>query len=160
MDAVNRRAIIGKIHMAKDRARVCPECGRIHFSDSCPACKVDGQSSMDDSRYRQFLTDLTGVDSCTKMAERELQKVADAFDRAGYSVAYPFMSPTRELRLQKARMKRLILKRAPLVLGYKWQSRIQAMLTKMGKPSLDFCDFTDLRKLLGWLNRTEKYQGE
>lgn len=159
MDAVTRRAIVAKIHMAKDRARICQVCRRIHFSDICPACEIDNQEIMDDARYRKFLTELTGLNSCSKMTERDLKKVADAFDRAGYSAAYPYLSPTKELRKQKERMKRHILKRAPLVLGYKWQCRLQGMLTKMGKPSLDFCDFTDLRKLLGWLNRTEKYQG-
>lgn len=109
--------------------------------------------------YRETLKAIGGTDSCATMDLNGLAKVADMFDHAGYSEAYPYISPARESRRQRFAVIRQIRIRAPVVLGPTWEERVRGFGKKaFDKETLEFMDMVELRKVIGWINRTEKYR--
>lgn len=154
---MDRKALLAKVHMARAKACVCPECGRIHFTTVCPQCGSTAWSPMDDWTYRQIVSSLTGEDSCRSADIDGLASVAKAFDDLGYSKAFPYVSPERELRQQRMKVLHAILARAPTMLGDDWKARIDGFVKKrIGKDRLEFLDDVELRKVAGWMNRTAK----
>jgi hypothetical protein len=158
---MNKQALIARIHIAKARAQVCDICGRMVFGDECPACKTTKLSKFPESRYRSLLMSVGGSSSCSTMGDQGLVRVMDVFDRAGFAVAYPYISPEKEQARQKKNVIRHIEIRAPVVLGLTWEARTQGFVkNNFDKQSLQFCTSEELRKVIGWINRTAKYQSK
>jgi hypothetical protein len=158
---MNKQALIARIHIAKSRAQVCEICGRMVFGSECPACKSDKLLKFPESRYRSILMSVGGAPSCSTMGDQGLVRVMDVFDRAGFAEAHPYISPEKEQARQKKNVIRHIEIRAPVVLGVTWESRLQGFVKKsFDKPSLQFCTPDELRKVIGWINRTAKYQSK
>jgi hypothetical protein len=156
---MNKQALIARIHIAKSKAQVCDICGRLVFGHECPACKTDKLSRFPEARYRSILMSVGGSNSCSTMGDQGLVRVMDVFDRAGFAIAYPYISPEKEQARQKKNVIRHIEIRAPVVLGATWEARLQGFIKKsLDKPSLQFCTSEELRKVIGWINRTDKYQ--
>lgn len=155
---MKRTALIARIHIAKSRAQVCSFCGRIVFAPECKPCHTADLVELTDERYRKILMAAGGVPSCSKMSDKGLVKVMEVFDHAGFSEAYPYISPEKEQADQKRRVIHHIEIRAPAVLGPTWQARLEGFVKKnFDKPSLQFCTTEELRKVIGWINRTAKY---
>ncbi len=156
---MKRNALIARIHIAKSKALVCDICGRLVFGPECPACHVADLSPLPDERYRQILMATGGSVSCSSVGDWGLTKVMEVFDRAGFAEAYPYISAEKEQANQKRKVIRHIEIRAPAVLGANWEGRVQGFMKKsFDKPSLQFCTPEELRKVIGWINRTAKYQ--
>lgn len=158
---MKRTALIARIHIAKSRAQVCTICGRLVFGLECPACHTDALSEFSDVRYRRILMATGGASSCREIGDQGLLKVMEVFDRAGFAEAYPYVSPEKEQANQKRRVIRHIEIRAPAVLGPSWQTRLEGFIgKKFEKQSLTFCTSEELRKVIGWINRTAKYESK
>jgi ribosomal protein L32 len=157
MNNNRRRGLVALIHMAKSRAMVCSKCGGIHFqATECPDC---GRrlSHIPDFWYRSILENAGGKDSCALMDEAGLEKVMDVFNEAGYGKAYPYVSPKAEQARQDSAVRRNICRRAEEVLGPNWQGRLAGFVrAKFGKESLSFCGSSELRTVIGWINRLGK----
>ncbi len=155
---MDRRSLMGKIHIAKKVAYTCPDCNRVHFGDYCPDCGNENPVILDDAAYRKILILLTNHSSCAHMSENDLKVVADYFDRAGFKEAHPFVSVKAEARKQRRKVLFHIYKVAPQILGENWESRIEGFVqSKVGKSRLDWCDAEELRKVIGWIHRYQKY---
>jgi phage gp16-like protein len=154
----DRRSLMGKIHIAKKVALLCSGCGRLFFGEECPDCGNGEPRQLDDYSYRAILDSLTGYTSCAEMTERDLQVVADYFDRAGFREAHPHVSPKSEERRQRLAVMHHIKRIAPGILGSTWESRIEGFVrSKIGKATLEWCDADELRKVVGWIHRYQKY---
>lgn len=158
---MSRQTLIARIHIAKARCMVCPVCGSLSFgSTDCGRCG-SGRTlePLSDNRYRALLQAVGGSASCSALSDPALMRVMDLFDRAGFSKAYPYTSPEAEMARGKRRVIWAIGSRAPQVLGSDWEKRVEGFVKKyFGKASLSFCDPTELRKVIGWVNRTAKYR--
>lgn len=157
---MNRKAVIARIHIAKSRAMVCPVCDRLTFKDSCDRCGDDQDTvAISDERYRQSLMAAGGARSCSQMGDQGLIRVMQLFDRAGFAEEHPHVSPESEQRRQRQRVIWQIRNRAIEVLGVSWEPRVMGFVWKnFHKASLEFCTAQELRKVIGWINRTAKYQ--
>lgn len=151
-----RDGLVAAVHVAKKKVRVCSRCGSVTFGRTvCESCgRVLHQ--MPDCWYRSVLEELTGKDSCSLMEEEELRKVMDYFNQAGFS-QLPYVSPRSEQRKQDAAVRAQILRRAAEVLGDNWEARLSGFVAKMGKTALYSCGSRELRKVIGWINRIDRY---
>ena len=156
-----RQSLIALVHIAKSKARVCSKCGLIAFgTDTCPKCGKK-LCFMPDFWYRSILQSATGSDSCSFMESDDLEKVMDVFNEAGFRKAFPYISPRAEQAKQNAAVRRNIRFRAEQVLGDNWQARVNGFVkSKMGKNSLSFCNAMELRKVIGWINATDRNRKE
>jgi len=155
---MDRQSLIAKIHMAKAKVKNCSRCGRWFYEGNCPDHPDIAGVAMPEIAYRETLKAIGGTDSCAMMDVDGLAKVADLFERAGYSKAYPYVSVKSEARRQRKSVIAQIYARAPIVLGENWEMRLQGFVkTKIGKSQLNWCDAGDLRRVIGWINRTDKY---
>lgn len=154
-----RKRLLARIHIAKQRARVCT-CGRLFFGTKCPDCGSKKSKMMPTWYYRQILSSICGKDSCSKMLKEELVKVMDFFNRAGFSKEHPYGGdPIKEVRKPLQGTIRQIRKRGREVLGPDWESRVDGFVRDVvRKPSLDKCCMYELRQVIGWINRTAKYR--
>lgn len=154
-----RNRLVSLVHIARAKARVCIKCGMLHFGKSeCCQCGRT-LSHMPDFWYRSILEAAGGADSCALMDEQGLQKVMDVFNQAGFREACPYVSPKAEQTRQNSAVRRNICIRAEEVLGSNWQARLLGFIkANFEKDSLDFCDAQELRKVIGWINRTDKRQ--
>lgn len=160
---MKRNAMIARIHIAKSRALTCPECGILQFSalfqDGCPGCGRTDLLPLSDERYRRILMGAGGAPSCRDISDAGLVRVMDVFDTAGFSKEHPYVSPKAEQVRQRQSVVRRIKYRAPRVLGDNWEIRIRGFIRKnFDKESLEFLTADELRMVIGWINRTDKYQ--
>ncbi len=157
---MNRKAIIARIHIAKSRAMVCPVCERLTFKSFCDVCGDDQDTvALGEDRYRQLLMAAGGARSCAQLGDQGLVRVMALFDRAGFADEHPHVSAEAEQRRQRARVIWQIGIRAPAVLGDNWKRRVEGFVKKnFDKGTLKYCTADELRKVIGWINRTEKYQ--
>lgn len=159
---MNRNKIIARIHIAKSKCMVCTKCRRLVFGSECGGCGPDAVlEPITDKRYRTLLMASGGSQSCSTMSDAGLVKVMDLFDRAGFAKAYPFVSMEDEAAKSRKKVIWAIRARAPDVLGPDWERRVEGFIKKsFDKPSLTFCDPMELRKVFGWINRTDKYKSK
>lgn len=154
-----RERLVALVHMAKARALVCSKCGSLHFGIS--ECLQCGRklSRMPEFWYRSILEAATGYDTCALIDENGLEKIMKIFNEAGFEEAYPYINPRAEQTRQNKAVRRNIYKRAEEVLGDNWQARLAGFVRlSFSKDSLAFCDAHELRKVIGWINRTGKSQ--
>lgn len=156
-----RNGLIARIHIAKGKAVICTECNRLFFGNTCPDCRSTDAKPLDDWRYREILKAVTGEDTSAKLGEVDLLKMLDFFNHAGYRETYPFIaSPQHEQKKQDWAVRKRITSFAAHLLGSDWEARVIGFVQKtIGKDSLDHCDSHELRKVIGWLNRYQKYHG-
>ncbi len=156
---MGRPALIARIHIAKAKALVCSNCGRLFFGTTCPGCAASVPKQLDQWRYQEILKAIGGEGSCTDLEDTDLEKVMEFFDQAGFSKAHPYISPKREMEIERHKVIRYIQIRAPVVLGSDWERRVLGFIqAKIHKQKLEWCDADELRKVIGWINRTYKYQ--
>lgn len=148
-----QHTLIARIHIAKQQARICV-CGRLFFGVKCPDCGLEESKAMPDWYYRQILSTLTDRDTCYGMNKEDLAKVADFFNRAGFAST----SPSNQGKSRWGTISQ-IRKRGKGVFGPEYESRINGFLRKVvQKSALEECDMKELRWVIGWINRTAKYQ--
>lgn len=156
---IKRNALIARIHIAKSRAVICPACNLLQFSPSCSVCHREDLLPLDDQRYRTILTMAGGSSSCKTLSNAGLLKAMEVFDRAGFAEEHPYVSPKSEQNQQRKNVARQIRHRAPQVLGASWEARVKGFMRKnFDKESLEFLTAEELRTVIGWINRTDKYQ--
>lgn len=160
---MKRNAMIARIHIAKGRALTCPDCELLQFSaqpnGSCSLCGCTGLLPLGEERYRRILMGAGGALSCRDMSDAGLRRVMDVFDAAGFSREYPYVSPEAEQSRQRQNVVRRIRHRGPQVLGENWEIRVRGFMRKnFDKESLEFLTAEELRTVIGWINRTDKYQ--
>ena len=154
MEVCDRRNMLIKlIHVAKSKARTC-NCGRLSFSDTCPACGKKTQR-MPEFWYRSILEAMGGADTCGLIEVDGLQKVMDVFDEAGFKTLKP-----NKTRKQASCQRRYIVEReAAKLLGDKWKERLNGYAwRKYGREELTECTYEELGDLLGFVHRTAKYE--
>lgn len=154
-----RQSMIARIHIAREKALRCTSCGRMFFevSGRCPRCGETGER-LPDWFYRQILLSSGGEDSCRRLDDKALVKVMEVFDEAGFARCFPHVSPAKEERKARIALQNIIRKRAREVLGNNWEARLQGFLDKsIGRSALSFCSMEELRNVIGWINRAEKY---
>jgi hypothetical protein len=157
---MNRRSLLASVHIARKAALMCTLCNRLFFGQSCPDCGAHGRP-LADWEYRQFVGAVTGEDSCSHADENDLRKVMDLFNRAGFREAFPYVSPHQEAWKARQGTMAQIHRRARQVFGPSAEERVQGFLEKViGKQELKFCDVVELRRVIGWINRTARYQSE
>lgn len=155
---MDRKALLAVIHIAKKDCFSCTNCGAITFSSSCPYCTDSALISLTEERYRNLLKEATGQSSCSLINDENLMKVVDLFNRAGFKKEHPYLSPQRELSRERRRVMKSIQIRAPAVLGETWEARVAGFVhSVIKKDKLQWCTMTELRRVYGWLNRTDKY---
>jgi len=155
---MSRRSLLAAIHIAKKVTRMCTGCNRLFFGELCPSCGARGRP-MEEWEYRQFLSAVTGEDSCSHADDEDLRKVLDLFDRAGFRDAYPYASPQKSAWRARQGTIAQIHRRAHQVFGLDGNTRIEGFMRKViGKQDLKFCDEVELRRIIGWINRTAKSQ--
>lgn len=155
---MNRHSLLASIHIAKKAALMCTSCNRLFFGESCPDCKARGRP-LADWEYRQLVGAVTGEDSCSHADENDLRKVMDLFNRAGFREAHPYVSPQHESWKARQGTMAQIRRRARQVFGPSGEERVGGFLKKViGKEDLSFCDVVELRRVIGWINRTAGYQ--
>lgn len=168
MEMEDRKALVRLVHVAKHAAKFCVTCGAVTFSDSnCPRCGSAYLNPMHDSRYREVLETLTGKHSCNGMDADELRKVLDFFKAAGFEPKAP-SSPkaVAERAERKARYGLMceIARRAKQMLGPSWMVRVrrfvQVEVLKDDSSDLEDCSDIELRKVIGWINRTDRCNGK
>lgn len=153
-----QHTLIARIHIAKQQARIC-DCGRLFFGSKCPDCGREESKAMPDWYYRQILSTLTDRDTCYGMNKTELTKVMDFFNRAGFTSTRPVTSPVAQAEKGRWGTIAQIRKRGKVVLGPEWEGRIDGFVREVvQKDSLNECDMKELRWVIGWINRTAKYQ--
>ncbi len=160
---MKRNAMIARIHIAKNKALTCPDCELLQFSaqleDGCPLCGRTDLLPLSEERYRRILMGAGGVPSCRDMSDAGLRRVMDVFDSAGFSKEHPYVSPEAEQNRQRQNVARRIRYRGPQVLGENWEIRVRGFMRKnFDKESLEFLTAEELRTVIGWINRTDKYQ--
>lgn len=161
----NRKALVRLIHIAKHAAKFCLTCNAVSYAErNCPSCGSAYLNPMRDSRYREVLETLTGKQSCADMDEGELRKVLDFFRAAGFKPKAPVTpKAVAERAERKARYGLLneIARRAKQVLGPSWMVRVrrfvQVEVLKDDSSDLEDCSDVELRKVIGWINRTDRY---
>ena len=155
---MDRKALLAVIHIAKKDCYSCTNCGAITFGDSCPSCVKSTLTSLTEERYRELLVATTGKHSCSLISDDSLVKVVDLFNRAGFKKEHPFLNPQRELTRERRRVMQSIQIRAPAVLGDSWEVRLDGFIhSVLKKDRLQWCSMSELRRIYGWLNRTDKY---
>lgn len=158
---MTRNDMLALIHIQKAKALSCTQCQQLYFGKNCPGCGSDDAKPLDDWRYREILKAIGGSDSCTRIEDKYLKVIIEFFNDAGYQKAHPFTSPApNSPAWQKSAVIAQIKKRAPKVLGPTWENRLAGFLTIMKKTNLKACDEKELRKVIGWINRTEKYRSK
>lgn len=156
--ANGNKALVARIHIAKRLARICT-CGRLFFGEGCPDCGSKDSRTMPTSYYRRILSSITNRDSCADMPKADLIKIVEFFDRAGFSEAYPYTDPLKQIRRQLSGTRAQIRKRGKAILGPDWESRIDGFVRDVvKKTNLDQCTMHELRRVIGWINRTARYQ--
>lgn len=161
----DRGSLLRLVHVAKRSARYCISCGTVSYAErNCPSCGSAYLNPMRDSRYREVLLALTGKHSCADMDDDELRKVLDFFKAAGFEPKAPASPKAAAVQAErKARygLLRQIARRAKEVLGPAWALRVrrfvQEAVLKDDDADLEDCSDVELRKVIGWINRTEKY---
>jgi hypothetical protein len=80
------------------------------------------------------------------------------FDKAGFSaLPHPLSVKAAERRARAGTVWR-IRERAQAVLGPSWQARVHGfMVSKLGKTQFDELTDDELRMVIGWINRMDKY---
>lgn len=157
----DKKKLIARIHIAKNKAQRCPEHGLFFALDGkCPQCGNTGES-LPDFYYRQILLSAGGKKSSTELSEENLKKVLEVFDKAGFKEAYPYISPAKAEKEAREALQKQIYFRAKQVLGPNWQFRLQGFLVRtVGTNYLSFCSMKQLRQVIGWINRAEKYSSK
>ena len=155
---MDRKALLAVIHIAKKDCYSCSSCGAITFGAHCPSCVKSTLTPLTEERYRELLQATTGERSCSQISDENLVKVVDLFNRAGFKREYPWLSPQHELTRERRRVISSIQIRAPAVLGESWESRLDGFVHSIiKKDRLQWCTMNELRRVYGWLNRTDKY---
>ena len=151
---MDRNKLTKLIHIAKNNARVCPDCGKVLFRPKCPDC---GKKTvqLDEARYRRIMESF-GSSSCRFMAEPELEKVYSFFIQAGFK---PRGDPAKEHEVSRRRTIAITIAEAKALFGDDiWEKRLIGFVEKtIGKQSLSACDDKELRKAIGWIRRYRKY---
>ena len=153
-----RKQLIQLIHVAKSHTTECTACGHLLLdtTETC-ICGSTESTPISESRYRDSLDLLTGKRSCSDMDERELQKVYGMFQRVGFTPVQTRIDPARSQAASLRRTRRSIERRAKDFLGDNWEARLNGFVRKsISVDSLEFCDAQQLRKVQGWLTRTQK----
>ena len=151
---MDREKLLRLIHIARNSARTCPECGKTLFRKDCPDCGTL-TVRLSEERYRSILESF-GASSCRFMAEPELEKVYRFFIQAGF---LPRGDPEKSRNAARRRTIAIISSEAKELFGDEaWERRVEGFVRKgMGKDSLRACDDKELRKVIGWLRRYRKY---
>ena len=151
---MDRRKLIGLIHVAKNNARCCPVCGKVIYRKKCADCNAFTEK-LDEERYRKILGSF-GASSCRFMAEPELEKVYRFFLQAGFK---PRGDPEAEYAAARKRTIAITIAEAKRLFGEDlWEPRLMGFVRKtMGKERLQECDDKELRKAIGWIRRYRKY---
>ena len=151
---MDRKKLLGLIHIARNSARLCPECGKVVYGKRCKEC---GRltDKLDDGRYRRILESF-GASSCRFMPDSDLEKVYRFFIQAGFK---PRDNPEKSHAVGRKRTMAITIAEAKALFGEEmWESRLSGFIRKaIGKPDLRSCDDKELRKAIGWLRRYRKY---
>lgn len=153
---MGRKETIGKIHEMKSKIRVCANCGRMHYKPICPKCLSPSWHLMDDGEYRTVLCRLTGNLSCSMLDDESLQRVYDEFRSYGWV-------DIREGRISLAKAKKklisVIFSEGKKLFGEnEYKARIEGFVEKKtGSKYLSSCSEDQLRMVIGWIRRSEKY---
>lgn len=161
----DRNTLLRLVHVAEHKARFCLTCGTVSYAErSCPSCGSVYLNPMRDSRYREVLVSLTGKRSCADMDDDELRKVLAFFVAAGFepkAQASPKAVAERAERKARYGLLNEIARRAKQVLGPSWMTRVrrfvQVEVLKDDSSDLEDCSDIELRKVIGWINRTDRY---
>lgn len=155
----DRMTMMAVIHMAKAKVHRCMDCGCYHFEEHCPCCGSAMANPMRDGWYREILTTLTGKGSCAGMNDADLAKVVQFFERAGFRRTVPRDGPRQAARHARLGLMRQIEIRARQVLGPFWEMRVRRFVeVELHQEALQDLGENGLRKVIGWINRTDKYR--
>ena len=153
---MERKAIIREIHIRKQVASECVCCKSVYFGIGCPACGSTLSRELSEDRYRIFLAEITGKRSCSDMSMEELSAVISQMDKVGWP-EYAELE-RRNHRESRKRTIGIIIASAKNALGESWEERLCGfMAAKIGKERLWSCTDNELRMLIGWLRRTERF---
>ena len=151
---MDRKKIIGLIHIAKDDARECPVCGKVSFKGKCNICGIKTRK-LPEKRYREMLESF-GASSCRFLDDSGLKKVYETFIRAGFK---PRVNPEEYHQRAMKKTRAVIIARARELFGDGlWEKRVNGFIQKgLGKQNLGACNDIELRKIAGWLYRYKQY---
>lgn len=110
-----------------------------------------------DDDYRVILESTTGESSCSKLNYSQLFQVFNNLNnilKKQGKKALIFKKNT-DATLQEA-----VVNRAEKILGPAYQTRLQGFLQKIGKNSIQDCNFQELRRVMGFLSTIERSQNE
>lgn len=114
-----------------------------------------GKIGLTDDDYRVILESTTGESSCSKLNYSQLFQVFNNLNnilKKQGKKALIFKKNT-DATLQEA-----VVNRAEKILGPACQTRLQGFLQKIGKNSIQDCNFQELRRVMGFLSTIERSQ--
>ncbi|MFA6843881.1 MAG: phage protein GemA/Gp16 family protein [Bacilli bacterium] len=155
---MDRKSLLAVIHIAKNNCFACEKCGALTFHEHCSFCQESKLKPLTEKQYKKIIKTVSGKESCSLLSDIQLSKVMDVFNKAGFKEEHPYVSPKKELYRERRRVVASIQIRAPVVLGEHWKQRLDGFIrTQVNSERLEWCDMKELRKIYGWINRTDKY---
>lgn len=138
---------------------MCMDCGAVTFGSFCELCSSDRLIRISDNRYREVLINITGKSSCSQMKGEELKAVVDFFNQAGW----PKYSDREQVKAAdaKAVLRTIVRKKSKALYGDSCEQRVNGFCQKvLDVEVLEDCDFKQLRRVIGWLRRYQKYHNQ
>ena len=152
----HRKAMLAKIHIAMNSARVCIKCTSITWFTPCWRCAGETRE-IAEVDYRRFLKEVTGKNSCKDMSLAELDKVIHRIKAEGYRFT---QTMTLEERYRKGMegMKKKLQEEAQRVFGEGWRQRLRGFCrTHFGVDDVMFLsNDRDIRQVFAFLRKVEK----
>lgn len=149
---MDRDKMIKIIHVWSGRLQICLGCNEFFTGVICTCGNQFYRKATEDD-YRRFLTQITGKSSCALMTDQELQLVFKEMIEIGCDNH----KEDRKKAVNARKKLRYIIRveATKLFDGYA-QVRVDGFCEKViGKP-LPMLNDQDLRRVIGWLRRTEK----
>lgn len=106
---------------------------------------------LEDGEYRAVLFSVTGKDSCADCSDPELREILAAFNRLLFQANLEPFGLSGTVTLADA-----VRFRARIILGEKWETRLQGFLAKLGKKSLSECGEKEMRRAMAFLSAVER----
>jgi hypothetical protein len=112
------------------------------------------EAGLPDDAYRILLSGAAGVESAKDIATPvQYNRVITALSNVLMAQGkIPFGKSGKQM------FRDAVIAKALRVLGVAWQTRLSGYLQKMGKPRLADCNDWELRRIMGFLSKTEKQE--
>lgn len=135
--------------------QICLKCDNPFFGIDCPKCGSRYYRTASEDDYRGFLERITGKRSCKDMSALELMKLNGELLKIGWQKRID--EERDKAKEAKRRTKNYIQAEAERIFGAEARSRVEGFCLKVIGKSFSRLNDLELRRVIGWIHRTEKH---